>query len=414
VELTLSYTNQPYIGYGRLGIDLQETLAEAGVTLYKDNRESPRTNTVSLVSVPTHLEGYWQGQYTSVFTMWEATRLPEGFRENMGEVDLIMVPSAHNLELFSHYHDNVKLVPLGIDPKRWDFVKRTPPGLYFDFLIGGSGARKGIDIAYSAFLEAFPEGSWGSGPVPRLVMKNPKGEPYHHERVSMNAGRMSNEDECNLYATAHCYLQPSRGEGFGLQPLQAIAQGIPTILTDAHGHEAFAHLGIGLNSTLVPAEYFIFGDAGNWWEPNQEELIEQMRWVYNNYDEACVNAQNSSALARQQFTREKTAKAFIQAHEGSLDVPYSGTGEWIKTEGLRYPVRVNQAIDCSIGERRLNMLPGVDYFETADVKRVLFEAGFLDLATVDKEGLTVKQVAQMDIATAEVCEGCGRPKLVGH
>src|SRR5205807_7448785 len=106
------------------------------------------------------------------------------------------------------------------------------------------------------------DGSWPSDmPIPRLVMKNPKAENFYGDRVLMVTGRMSNQAEIDLYQNAHCYLQPSRGEGFGLQPLQALACGIPTILTDAHGHKDFAHLGLGLSSKMAKADYFIYGDA---------------------------------------------------------------------------------------------------------------------------------------------------------
>ena len=63
-------------------------------------------------------------------------------------------------------------------------------------------------------------------------------------------------EELDLYRSCHAYLQPSRGEGFGLQPLQALALGRPTILTNAHGHASFAHLGIPLDSTMQKAAYF--------------------------------------------------------------------------------------------------------------------------------------------------------------
>ena len=43
----------------------------------------------------------------------------------------------------------------------------------------------------------------------------------------------TSDQEVDLFAEAHCYLAPSKGEGWGLCPHQAIAQGCPTVLTDA-------------------------------------------------------------------------------------------------------------------------------------------------------------------------------------
>ena len=60
------------------------------------------------------------------------------------------------------------------------------------------------------------------------------------ERIHLMTGKLTSEEEVALYSMCHVYVQPSRGEGFGLRPLQAIAQGCPTIATNAHGHAAFS------------------------------------------------------------------------------------------------------------------------------------------------------------------------------
>src|SRR5207253_4244263 len=144
-----------------------------------------------------------------------------------------------NLELFRRYHDNVQLLLLGVDPDLWHYIPPTPPSTTFNFLIAGNGSRKGVDLAYKAFRETFGDRRY-SGPQPRLLMKSLKGHSdYWAPNVDHMTGRMSPLAERDLYAAAHCYLQPSRGEGFGLQPLQALALGRPTILTGAHGHESY-------------------------------------------------------------------------------------------------------------------------------------------------------------------------------
>ncbi len=130
-------------------------------------------------------------------------------------------------------------------------------------------------------------------------------------RIMQMNGKLPPEEEIALYEMAHCYLQPSRGEGFGLQPLQAIAQGIPTILTDAHGHASFSHLGWGIGSKPVKAAYFIYGDAGEWWEPDLDDLCDRMRWMYDNWTEATITAAYASDVVAEQFTWKHTAEKFI-------------------------------------------------------------------------------------------------------
>lgn len=422
MQLNLNYTHSENIGYGRLGVKLAQALEAKGVEVFThmpppdgvtfdvvgaQGRKAGTASTACWVAVPTHATGWWSTQQVAIFTMWEAMRLPESFRENLHQFDVILVPSEQNVELFSEYHDNVQLVLLGVDPTEWHYVERQDPGRYFNFLIGGSGARKGTDLAYRAFLAAFPTAD-GSGPIPKLVMKNPRGEAFHHDRVDLITGKIPPDEEQALYADAHCYLQPSRGEGFGLQPLQALAQGCPTILTDAHGHASFAHLGYGISSTPKVSEYFIYGNAGEWWEPDFDELVDQMRWVYDNFGEAKEKAKVASAVIAQDFTWANTADQFLAA------VPDAGPfvpGEWIQPEPLRFRIRVRRHIKADIAGRRVIMDPGVDYWEMADVKRILWESGDLDPTCVqDDATITLAQMEARGLGKreADYCVSCGQ------
>src|SRR2546430_12738204 len=120
--LNLFYVHSGDMGYGRMGVNLARSLAEMGITVFdsmpmpEEYRKPHEVNpgaveglahVVCWASVPSHMHGYWEGQYRAVLTMWEAQRLPESFRETLPEFDLVMVPSHHNVELFSRYHDNV-------------------------------------------------------------------------------------------------------------------------------------------------------------------------------------------------------------------------------------------------------------------------------------------------------------------
>jgi glycosyltransferase involved in cell wall biosynthesis len=454
-ELTLLHVGSSAIGYGRLGVELHNALERRGTTVYDhieppaavkaqmseatrkvaEGRRHKLTNAVGWVSVPTHANGWWEGQWPFVFSMWEATWLPESFRDSLHNFAAVMVPSMQNVELFGQYHPNVRYVPLGVDPDAWHYTPRTVPGATFDVLVGGSGGRKGVDVAIRAFAAAFPEGSWGDGPIPRLVLKSPKASlglldtlkadlPFPpNERLEIISGRLTAEDEVALYARSHVYLQPSRGEGFGLQPLQAIAQGLPTVLTDAHGHEAFSHLGWPVRSTLVKAGYFIYGDHPDmmWWEPDLDDCVDHLRAIYGDYDSAAARAAGSAIEAGERFTWDTCADAFIDALDGQHLVEPATTGEWFKPEHKRYLVRVNRPWKADIAGVHYLFEPGADYYELSDVKRILFESERLDPSCLgglmisdqemfDNDGLTPAQAERIPGYTAahSFCGGCGQ------
>lgn len=441
-EVTLCYVHRRSMGYGRLGVDLARALEREGVKVYDDQGDPPKeipsssevpisegrvrapspTNVVCWVSTPSHAKWWLNGQVKSMFTMWEASVLPPTFRQTFHEFDLLVVPSEQNQELFSKYHPNVRLNPLGVDPERWFYTPRPPVDRYFRFLIGGSGKRKGTDLAFKAFRHIFrgmwdSSGEWrGKGPEPRLVMKNPRGEEQYQgwQGVEMISGRLSDEDEEALYASCHVYLQPSRGEGFGLQPLQAMAQGMPTVLTDAHGHGSFAKYATHpLRYTMSPADYFIFGDAGEWWEPDFEQLCESMWDLAHYYEPHRASAEQvAKNVIPKEFTWKRCAQRLIDAHDGALDRPYAGDGTYGFPVQNLYRVRVVRPHEADIAGAHHIWFPGKDYYEVADVKRMLFESNMLDVdcLTDEDHGLAPVQVEKIGAYSGnqEWCPTCHR------
>lgn len=423
------YVHSDSMGYGRLGVRVAEELERRGIIVYdhlplphevKDgirekaySTDGDRTGISKLavwISVPTHARGWYDGQIPIMWTMWEATRLPETFRSTLHEFHTVIVPSDQNVDIFSEYHPDVRACYLGVD-EQWFFLARKKPELFFNFLIGGSGPRKGIDLAYKAFRKVFS--TWPKdGPVPRLIMKNPRGEQYYGDRIEMITGRISTHAEVDLYANAHCYLQPSRGEGFGLQPLQAIAQGLPTILTAAHGHASYAHLGYGLDSKRSQSSYFIYGDAGDWWEPDFDQLCDYMLYVYNNYDDACVRAIESADVVAKQFTWKNTVDRFIEIVGEENFVPYQGNMKWHEPEQKLFRVVTNKDWMCQAAGVTYQFKKGQVYHEVADVKRLLFEANLLDPGCLDEtdHGLALEQIGDVENYTAahSHCQLCGQ------
>ena len=442
LKLNMMYAHAPHMGYGRMAVSIAAEFAKMNVEVYdhlagtdeidspaqnsmragradhlNTGRNSGKANVLLWCTVPSHGAGWWKGQVSCILTMWEAMRLPESFRESLPNYDTVIVPSRHNEELFSQFHPRVKYVPLGIDPDIWKYRERRPPERFFRYLIGGSGKRKGTDLAFAAFNKVWgKEGSWGSGPIPVLQMKSPKAEDFYGPRVERITGHISAQEEVDLYANAHCYLQPSRGEGFSLQPLQAIAQGCPTVLTDAHGQAAFSRYGYPLSWKPEPSAYFVYGRAGDWWEPSLDDLCDHMKWVYENYDAACSFGRWAGEEVREEFTWKRTANGVLDALGRDRLTDYDGPDEWFEPEILLYPIVLKRRRQFDIGTHRYIFEPGVEYWAFADVKRVLFEGGELDPSCLHDDdpkncGLAKSQIDKVGGYRADQgnCPTCGRP-----
>jgi len=424
-QLNFQFLHSERIGYGAHGLATFAALQKIGVDVYDGlpgsgdldiaEKRSKVCKDILFLTIPTHVNGWYEGQRAHLFTMWEADELPEAMRQSLHNFDTILTPSQDCVALYSKYHDNVHYVPLGVDGNRWHFQERNTKDHYFNFLVAGSGMRKGTDLVHRAFMELFG-GKQTDGPIPRLIMKNPKGENYGGRNVEVISGYLPAEDEVALYASAHCMVAPSRGEGWGMQPLQAMAQGCPTILTNAHGHSAFAKYARPIDATLVPAKYMtLFGDAGQWWEPDYEQLKEAMLSIYNNYASYAGYADMTSRLVRKEFTWEKSAQAIVDVlgYDSLCErflCPYIPT-KWFTPEQKLFPVVTLRDWKADIGGVTHLLVKGQQYWKSADMKRVLFEAHVLDPACVsDGDGLTESQLERLGtyIADHSNCPTCGQ------
>lgn len=473
MRLSLLYVHSPEIGYGRMGTKLSDALRRAGVDIYDDMPtgggidnspfKPPTARTaacahVSWFSTPGHCRGWWKGQTRSILTMWESRHLPEPFRESLDEFDTLMCPSLQNVELFSEYHDNVRFVPLGIDPTEWYPLERPKMDTtHFTYLICGGGKRKGVDLVVEAFKKVWGNhGSWPEdGPVPRLIVKSPRSSAlYGHERIEVLSGFIGDLEERALYSLAHVYVQPSRGEGFGLQPLQAIAQGCPTIATDAHGHLAYRDLityPLGWTIQDTPPESFHHGPAGTWWEPDPDELCESMEDAYYNYESLLDTCVQNGLRAGLELNWDRSAQAYLDAvGRERLELPdifpadwhdFEGEQEWIAPRQRRYGISVIKPQLFDVAGTQLYMVPSYGkcklghevtagplplgeesmsvpcsytgcpdvvmvtrkvYYEVADIKRILFDSHMLDpscLQGID-HGLLPEQAERIPNYTA--------------
>jgi glycosyltransferase involved in cell wall biosynthesis len=128
------------------------------------------------------------------------------------------------------------LPPRGSFRAKWNVPAKEPLILFLSRLI----PRKGADILIEAFSRVCPT----SG---RLVIAGPEGEPEYRvylEQCAKEAGvesrvifpgPMYDENKMALLADADLFVLPSRYENFANAPAEAMACGIPVIITNACG-----------------------------------------------------------------------------------------------------------------------------------------------------------------------------------
>lgn len=327
-----------------------------------------KASTQVYMGVPLMRQSWWKGQHRVIFTMWETDVLPKAWIRYLSKYDQILVPCKNNEELFSQHHPNVSVVPLGVDLQFWT---PQPKKQYtkFQFRAGGSlWKRKGLDIVVKAFNELrLPDAELRIKAAPHAP-----DVPSHVQSSNVFLDRywMSLEDQREWFNQSDCFIAASRGEGFGLMPLQAIALGVPTIVSLSSGQQEFSHLATSTISCGKSAAESV----GRWDEPNIDELKEAMLWHYRNRDEAQKKA-TASTLKVDEFTWEKASQKLVDA------VP---AGKLLKTkifeeEVTKTEVEALKDFKADIGTNTIKARKGDVFVITDGEYQVLRDSGHVQL-----------------------------------
>ena len=313
---------------------------------------------------PHMVKGWWDGQYRVLFTMWETDELPPSMWELFPQYDQILVPCKHNVDLFSKYHDNVAMVPLGVDTDLWSTRSRKPGKKPFRFLAGGSHwKRKGLDIVLEAFQHITGDVELHLKCKDDIVGGVPA---ISHPRVFIHNQVMTPEEERDFYWSMNCYLAISRGEGWGLMPHQAIHAGLPTIISDTSGHKEFAQYAHAVIPTVaVPSQEERLYNIGNWDEADLDVLIQEMQTIVDQWSKVPVPSPTP-------YTWDYAADQLLAALPKGKPLT---TKIWIQSNEILVPVRALRKIDSHIGQHHIIIGKGETAQIPVNAKTVLLENG---------------------------------------
>lgn len=163
-------------------------------------------------------------------------------RKKLSGVNHLLTPSrwAQGVLLVAFPEKEVLCVPHGIEPG-FRYQDKARLGVFTVLHLSSSILeRKGTDKLMEGWAQA-------KLPNAQLLISVPPGRREFFQEMAMDFGismsvsiadrlDYSVERMAGLYSSVDYVCQPSRGEGFGLVPLEARACGTPVIATDCTGH----------------------------------------------------------------------------------------------------------------------------------------------------------------------------------
>lgn len=153
----------------------------------------------------------------------------------------VIACSEHERAIWSHLHIESETIPLWVDVP---FISGLRGAKYPEefsrpviLFVGQFKYRKGFDVLARAMpdvLQNFSEATFlfvGHSPIHRRELETIARENGTSDRMKIME-RVSEEDKVRLYNSAAVYVLPTRYEGFGLPPLEAMAASCPVIASD--------------------------------------------------------------------------------------------------------------------------------------------------------------------------------------
>lgn len=237
--------------------------------------------------------------------------------------------------------DRVHVVANGVDVARFRpegrrYPLRTTKATKLLF-VGGLIERKGVDALLEAYLSSFtrdddiclvvkPFGSQSVYSTSTLEREVRQAAAGGGAEIEMIDGDLGFEDMAALYRSCDALVHPYRGEGFGMPIVEAMASGLPVVVSKGGAcldfcDDANAWLVSAREVAIRPGEWTPSA-PGNWWlEPSRRELAAAMRAVLDEPGTAKRKGAEGRRRAAEQFTWEAAAGVATRRISALLGLP---------------------------------------------------------------------------------------------
>jgi hypothetical protein len=249
------------------------------------------------------------------YSMFEASALPRQWVKVLNtQFDAVVVPDPWLVPVYKSSGVRIPIFVLPLCVSLGDFFAKAPKKHpHKPFIFGNMSAlekRKNHIKLIESFALVF-----GNNPDVKLLIN----ARYLNDRVlnelkqyirlkrlknvEITVRDLTHQSYINFMSTLDCYVSLSKGEGFAIPPRQALALGLPVMLSDNTAHSTLCKstFAVPVESKLpIPAYYALYNDKfGNFFDCKIEAAAQAMKMVYQRYDYFYKKAQQGKQWVKQ-------------------------------------------------------------------------------------------------------------------
>lgn len=233
------------------------------------------------------------------YSMFETTKIIDRWVTILNEnFDAVVVPDKYLIEVYKNSGVKIPIfeIPLGMYLDDFFIKKRkNAPNNIFTFgCLATIDERKNQKLLIEAFYDAF-----GNSENVKLIIYGKSGnnsylldlkkiiEKNNSKNIEIFCQNLKWQDYINLMYSFDCYVNLSKGEGFSLGPREALALGIPCIISKNTAQITIAESEF---VKYVPsdieesADYFYRNKVGNFFCCNKQDVSNALLDIYINYN----------------------------------------------------------------------------------------------------------------------------------
>jgi glycosyltransferase involved in cell wall biosynthesis len=266
--------------------------------------------------------------YKIGFTMYESTdplRVYPEWSHQCNDVDRLFVPCEYCADVFEQFtHKPIDVVPLAIneaycEPKLRR-QRKTFRVVTFATLTGRKGPLEMIEVFQKAFPKLrYPDVQFVLKTRLKLLGSQTPGLPgIDDDRIIVEDGTWPIRRVIDWLYDADCMMFLSKGEGFGLTPREALATGLPVILSDNTGLSSVCD--DRYNWPVPTSRMELSPLGGEWCIPDWDYAVDCLRDIYRNRQHAYSKGYKGGRWFVKEHGPGKAADIFLETL-GRIDDP---------------------------------------------------------------------------------------------